>query len=48
MHLAQSRGVRDANVEMECVERHVGARRKESVATVGALVTVIATVCKYY
>jgi hypothetical protein len=46
--LAQSRGVRDANAKMECVERHVSARRKESVATVGALVTVIAAAGKYY
>jgi len=48
MQLARSREVRDANAKMECVERRVGARRKESVATVGALVTVIAVVCKYY
>ena len=48
MPLARSRGVRDANAKMECVERRVGARRKESVATVGALVMVIAVVCKYY
>jgi len=31
MQLARSRGVRDANAKMECVERCVGARRKESV-----------------
>jgi hypothetical protein len=42
MHLAQSRGVWAADARMECVERHVGATKKESVATVDALVTVIA------
>jgi hypothetical protein len=31
-----------ANARMECVKKHAGARRKEPVATVGALVTVIA------
>ena len=36
------RGVRAADARMECVERHVGATKKESVATVDALVTVIA------
>jgi hypothetical protein len=34
--------------KMECVDMHVGARRKESVATVGAPVTVIAAGGKYY
>ncbi len=42
MHLAQSRGVWAADARMECVERHVGATKKGSVATVDALVTVIA------
>jgi hypothetical protein len=41
-HLAQSRGVWAVDARMECVERHVGATKKESVATVDALVTVIA------
>jgi hypothetical protein len=42
MHLAQSRGVWAADARMECVEEHVGATKKESFATVDALVTVIA------
>jgi hypothetical protein len=42
MHLAQSRGVWAADARMECVERHVGATKKESVAIVDALVMVIA------
>jgi hypothetical protein len=42
MHLAQSRGLWAADARMECVERHVGATKKESVATVDALVLVIA------
>ena len=48
MQLAQSRGVMDANANMECVERHAVARRKKSLATVGALVMVIAAVGRYY
>jgi hypothetical protein len=46
MHLAQSRGVWaadcTADARMECVERHVGATKKKSIATVDALVMVIA------
>ncbi len=42
MHLAQSRGVWAADARMECVERHLGATKKESIATVDALVMVIA------
>ena len=42
MHLAQPSGLWAADARMECVERHVGATKKESVATVDALVTVIA------
>ncbi len=42
MHLAQSRGVWAADARMECVERHVGATKKESIATVDAFVTIIA------
>ena len=42
MHLAQSRGLWAADARMECVERHVGATKKESIATVDALVMVIA------
>ncbi len=42
IHLAQSRGVWAADARIECVERHVGATKKESIATVDALVTVIA------
>ena len=42
MHLAQSRGVWAADARMECAERHATATKKESVATVDALVTVIA------
>ncbi len=42
MHLAQSRGVWAVDARMECVDRHVGATKKESITTVDALVTVIA------
>jgi hypothetical protein len=42
MHPALSRGLWAADARMECVERHVGATKKESVAAVDALVTVIA------
>jgi hypothetical protein len=41
-HLAQSIGVWAVDARMECVEKHVGATKKESVATVDALVMVIA------
>ena len=34
--------IKIANARIECVKKHAGARRKEPVATVGALVTVIA------
>ncbi len=42
MHLAQSRGVWAVDARMECVEEHVDATKKESIATVDALVMVIA------
>ncbi len=42
MHLAQSRGVWAADARMVCVERHLGATKKESITTVDALVMAIA------
>ncbi len=42
MHLAQSRVGWAADARMDCVERHVHATKKESVAIVDALVAVIA------
>jgi hypothetical protein len=42
MHLAQPRGVWAADARVECVERHVGATKKKSVATVDAFVMIIA------
>ena len=42
MHLAQSRGEWAADARIECVERHVGVNKKESIVTVDALVMIIA------
>ncbi len=42
MHLAQPSGLWAADARMECVERHVGATKKESIAIVDAFVMIIA------